>query len=42
VSGDQYVTLRIVTPPADSAAARELYQRMAETMPFDPRATMKA
>ena len=41
VAGDQYVTLRIVTPPADTPAARELYARMAEVMPFDPRATLK-
>jgi len=40
VAGDQYVTLRIVTPPADSDAARDFYQRMAETLPFDPRATL--
>ncbi|MEQ8659951.1 MAG: DnaJ C-terminal domain-containing protein [Gammaproteobacteria bacterium] len=38
VAGDQYVTLRIVTPPASSDAARECYRQMAETMPFDPRA----
>lgn len=40
VAGDQYVTLRIVTPPADTDAARDLYRRMAEALPFDPRATL--
>lgn len=35
--GDQYVVLRIVNPPADSPKARELYQRMAEELPFNPR-----
>ncbi len=38
VAGDQYVTLRIVTPPATSDEQRDLYRRMAELMPFDPRA----
>ena len=36
-SGDQYVVLRIETPPADSDKARELYRKMAEAMPFNPR-----
>ena len=36
-NGDQYVTLEIVTPPADSPEAESLYRKMAETMPFDPR-----
>lgn len=36
--GDQFVVLRIETPPADSDEARELYRRMAEAMPFNPRA----
>lgn len=35
--GDQYVILHIETPPADSDKARELYRKMAETMPFNPR-----
>ncbi len=35
--GDQYVLLRIETPPADDETAREFYRRMAEAMPFDPR-----
>lgn len=36
--GDQVVMLRIETPPADSQSARDLYQKMAETLPFNPRA----
>ena len=36
--GDQLVVPRIVNPPADSEAARELFQRMARELPFDPRA----
>lgn len=35
--GDQYVVLRIVTPPADSSEAKKLYQQMARLMPMDPR-----
>jgi curved DNA-binding protein len=36
--GDQLVVPRIVNPPADTEAARELFQRMARELPFDPRA----
>jgi curved DNA-binding protein len=35
--GNQYVILRIETPPADSDRARKLYQKMAEEMPYNPR-----
>ena len=35
--GDQYVTLEIVTPPADTPEAESLYRTMSETMSFDPR-----
>ena len=35
--GDQYITLQITTPPADSAHAKALYKKMAEQMPFNPR-----
>lgn len=35
--GDIYLTIEIVTPPADTARARELYESMAREMPFDPR-----
>ena len=37
-NGDQYVTLEIVAPPADTPEAESLYRRMAESMAFDPRA----
>jgi curved DNA-binding protein len=36
-AGDQYVILKIVTPPADTPAARELYERMKTELAFDPR-----
>ncbi|HTE41900.1 MAG TPA: DnaJ C-terminal domain-containing protein [Steroidobacteraceae bacterium] len=36
-AGDQYVILKIVTPPADTPAARELYERMKNELAFDPR-----
>ena len=39
--GDQYVILKIVIPQPTSDAAKALYQRMAETMPFNPRAKMR-
>lgn len=38
--GDQYVILHIITPKADTPEARSLYRKMAETMPFDPRAKL--
>jgi curved DNA-binding protein len=36
-SGDQFVVLQIVTPPADDEAKKALYERMAQQMPFNPR-----
>ena len=36
--GDQYAVLQIVTPPADSAAKKSLYEKMARELPFNPRA----
>ncbi len=39
-SGDEIVLLEIVTPPADSDAAREVYRRMAEQLKFNPRAQL--
>lgn len=36
--GDQLVTLKVVLPRADNAERRALYEQMAETMNFDPRA----
>jgi curved DNA-binding protein len=38
--GDQYVVLQLVTPPADSAKAKELYQTMSTELAFDPRAEL--
>ncbi len=35
--GDQFILLKIITPPATSAEATELYKKMAEVMPFNPR-----
>lgn len=36
-SGDQIVTLQIVIPTPQTAEQRDLYKKMAELMPFDPR-----
>ena len=36
-AGDQIVVVQIATPPADTAAARALYERMAQELPFNPR-----
>ncbi|HEX5515541.1 MAG TPA: DnaJ C-terminal domain-containing protein [Gammaproteobacteria bacterium] len=38
--GDQYVTLKIVTPAAHTEAARALYERMAQELPMNPRADL--
>jgi curved DNA-binding protein len=35
--GDLYVQLKVVLPPASSAKARELYEKMARELAFDPR-----
>ncbi|WP_290649325.1 DnaJ C-terminal domain-containing protein [Aquisalimonas sp.] len=35
--GDQYVELSVVTPKADTQAARELYERMRDEIPMNPR-----
>lgn len=35
--GNQYVLLKISTPPAHSEEAKDLYKKMAEVMPFNPR-----
>jgi curved DNA-binding protein len=40
-AGDQFVVLKIVTPPADTPRARELYEQMKNEIPFDPRAELK-
>jgi curved DNA-binding protein len=39
--GDLYAVLSVTWPPADTQAARKLYHQMAETMAFDPRATLE-
>lgn len=40
--GDQYVVFKIVNPPvADSGAARTVFQRMAEELPFNPRSHLE-
>jgi curved DNA-binding protein len=36
--GDQYVVLKVVLPPADTPAARKLYEQMQTELAFDPRA----
>lgn len=35
--GDQYAILQIMTPPAHSDDQRQLYKKLAEAMPFNPR-----
>ncbi|MFT3741237.1 MAG: DnaJ C-terminal domain-containing protein [Gammaproteobacteria bacterium] len=35
--GDQLVTLQVYTPPPHTDAQRQLYQNMAQQMPFNPR-----
>ena len=39
--GDQYVVLKIQTPPANSADARSFYERMQSELPFDPRTDLR-
>ena len=39
--GDQFVTLQLVTPPAESAAARAFYERMERELPMDARAKLR-
>lgn len=38
--GDLYVIPQITLPPADNDAARALYQRMAEELPYNPRSQL--
>jgi curved DNA-binding protein len=40
--GDQYVVIQIIVPKATTPAARELYERMAQEMPLNPRAHLEA
>jgi curved DNA-binding protein len=37
-TGDQIVTIKLVTPAAESPKAREIYERMKRELQFDPRA----
>ncbi len=37
VAGDQYITLEIQTPKATQQEQRDLYEKMAQLMPFNPR-----
>ncbi len=39
--GDQYVVLRVVTPPADTPESRSFYEEMARRFDFDPRADLR-
>lgn len=39
-TGDFYVILNVVLPPADTDEARSLYEKMSKEMAFDPRANM--
>ncbi|RFA30530.1 cytochrome C biogenesis protein [Alkalilimnicola ehrlichii] len=39
-SGDQFIELRMVTPQADSPAAKALYERMADELPMNPRSNL--
>ncbi len=37
-NGDQFVVIKLVTPSAETAEAREAYERMKRDLKFDPRA----
>lgn len=39
-AGDIYITLSVVVPPANTDQAKKLYEEMANTLPFNPRADM--
>ena len=40
--GDQFVTLQIITPPAETDEAKAFYEKMAKTMDFDPRTDLNS
>jgi curved DNA-binding protein len=40
--GDLYAVLKIVLPPAETEAAKRVYEEMARQLPFDPRAGLGA
>jgi curved DNA-binding protein len=39
--GDLLLDLQVVLPPADTPAARQLYETMAQELAFDPRPSAK-
>jgi curved DNA-binding protein len=39
-SGDLYVVIQVVLPPADSEAAKAAYRELARALPFNPRARL--
>ncbi|MBB1521099.1 DnaJ C-terminal domain-containing protein [Aquipseudomonas guryensis] len=41
-AGDLYLLLEVVLPPADTDKARQLYEMMAQELPFNPRQSMGA
>ena len=41
-AGDLYLLLEVVLPPADTEKARQLYEMMAQELPFNPRQSMGA
>ena len=41
-SGDIYVTLSVMAPPADNDEAKALYEEMANKLAFNPRIDMGA
>jgi curved DNA-binding protein len=41
-AGDQFIVLKIVLPPGDSARAKEIYEQMKNDLSFDPRAELGA
>lgn len=38
-SGDQYIILSVYTPKAETKEQKQLYEKMAKIMPFNPRST---
>ena len=39
--GDQFVVLKVMVPPAESAEREALYRQMAASMPFNPRESLE-
>ncbi len=42
LSGDQYITVQIHTPPANSEDSQSFYKKMAKSLPFNPRSFFKS